>query len=148
MHELPPQLLLPPLFPRVLAKTAVEGFVASPSAPYVPEDKERKHPITNASVRKLDVLFFVQLAHSKLQHNGTLQYCYLCFKHQDLYRKCTGAEKGELLINLVRYVRASGGRFLEWDDKRKLWYEIGDVRAAQKTLLGLSGKRPVPPTKP
>jgi hypothetical protein len=124
---------------------ALDGIVVPQNVPYVAEDKGRLLPISNNGLRKRDVLLFAPLVNCKIKHDGTLKYCFLCFKYQDLYRTCAGTEKGELLISLVRYVRAQGGRFLEWDDKHKCWYEIGDVRAAQKTMLGVSGKMPAGP---
>jgi hypothetical protein len=141
----PRQLLPPPIMPMLRSKTAVEGFVAPLNVPTVAEDKERKYPILNTGLRKRDVLFFAPLVRFKIQHDGTLKFCFLCFKYQDLYRKCSPVEKKELLNNLVRFVRSQGGRFLEWDAKHKCWYEIGDARANQRTMQGLSGEAPMKP---
>lgn len=41
--------------------------------------------------------------------------------------------KTEIISDIIRQVRAEGGRFLKQDEKDKLWYEVDDKEVKKKT---------------
>ena len=61
--------------------------------------------------------------------------------HKETYRISTKEEKTAISRSIVATIRNQQGRFLA--ERNKLWYDIGDAKATEKTSQALREKQPV-----
>ena len=54
--------------------------------------------------------------------------------HRRAYLKARKNDKPAISRNIVRQIRAKGGRFLKKDEKSGLWFEVGDDAARYVTI--------------
>eukprot|EP00523_Entomoneis_sp_CCMP467_P005608 CAMPEP_0168751046 /NCGR_PEP_ID=MMETSP0724-20121128/17610_1 /TAXON_ID=265536 /ORGANISM="Amphiprora sp., Strain CCMP467" /LENGTH=657 /DNA_ID=CAMNT_0008799135 /DNA_START=312 /DNA_END=2285 /DNA_ORIENTATION=- len=113
------------------------GFSTTvPRLPEVHGDEDRKHPISNLTVR--DVLYGRGgFAH---HHVGNKWYRSLIGQYQKVYLELPKYDKSQLSKNLVNYIRWRGGRFLFAQKGRGgslVYFEAGDARAVGKMSQGL-----------
>ena len=72
-------------------------------------------------------------------HAGNEHFRALVRKHKVEYVKCPKPQKGKFSRMIVDEIRSRNppGRFLKQDEKTKLWYEIGEKKALDKTRQAL-----------
>lgn len=72
-------------------------------------------------------------------HAGNEHFRALVRKHKMAYVACPKPQKGKFSRVIVDEIRARNppGRFLKQDNETKLWYDIGDKKALDKTRQAL-----------
>lgn len=72
-------------------------------------------------------------------HPGNESFRALVKRHKVAYVACPKPQKGKFSKMIVDEVRAlnPAGRFLKQDERTKLWYDIGDKKAMDKTRQAL-----------
>lgn len=75
-------------------------------------------------------------------HPGNKHFRTLIDQHRKIYLKARKNDKPAISRSIVRTIRNKNGRFLKKDSKTKLWYEIGDSMAREKTSQALRQRAP------
>ncbi|OEU12879.1 hypothetical protein FRACYDRAFT_191130, partial [Fragilariopsis cylindrus CCMP1102] len=75
-----------------------------------------------------------------LRHPGNKRYRDLIDSNKETYRISTKEEKTSISRSIVATIRNQQGRFLV--ERNKLWYDIGDAKATEKTSQALREKQP------
>ncbi|GKY93329.1 hypothetical protein MPSEU_000300500 [Mayamaea pseudoterrestris] len=75
-------------------------------------------------------------------HPGNRRFRDLINVHRRAYLKARKNDKPSISRNIVRQIRASGGKFLKKDEKSALWFEVGDDAAREKTSQALRQRAP------
>jgi hypothetical protein len=123
--------------PVVAAQEAIKGFLLtqdihitdhSPVAP--PHSSE---PITH--VQQYDVL--CGRGGETNHHSGNIQYRHLVKVCQPAYISAKRRDKPKISESIVSAVRKMGGRFLKKDPTKSIWYDVGNVKAREKTSQAL-----------
>lgn len=72
-------------------------------------------------------------------HSGNENFRALVRKHKVEYVKCPKPQKGKFSQMIVDEIRSQNppGRFLKQDAETKLWYDIGEKKALDKTRQAL-----------
>ena len=87
------------------------------------------------------VVFGIILDHqATLRHAGNKRYRDLIDSNKETYRISTKEEKTAISRSIVATIRNQQGRFLA--ERNKLWYDIGDAKATEKTSQALREKPP------
>jgi hypothetical protein len=74
-------------------------------------------------------------------HPGNKAFLTLLTAYKEDYFFATKREKGQLVRNIIKFIRSRGGRFLVCGED-KLWYECGDEAAAKKVSQRLREGNP------
>lgn len=77
-----------------------------------------------------------------LRHPGNQTYRRLVNLNKGLYITCLKTEKLKISRSIVAAIREQKGRFLEKDNKKETWYDIGDKKAIEKTSQALREGQP------
>jgi hypothetical protein len=72
-----------------------------------------------------------------LRHPGNQTYRRLVSLNKGLYVTCLKTEKLKISRSIVAAIREQNGRFLEKDNDRNAWYDIGEKKAVEKTSQAL-----------
>jgi predicted ATPase len=78
-----------------------------------------------------------------LMHVGNSRFLQLVDRHRERYNAASKMEKSIRAIEVVREWRqgqSPAGRFLQYDNEKRLWYDIGDGKALGKTSAVLKNK--------
>jgi hypothetical protein len=62
-------------------------------------------------------------------HPGNRRFRDLINTHRRAYLKARKNDKPSISRNIVRQIRATGGKFTKKDEKTGLWFEVGDDAA-------------------
>lgn len=76
-------------------------------------------------------------------HPGNIHFRSLVSKFKLQYVASDKCDKPVFAKTIVRTIRDMGGRFLKEDDETRLWYDIGDKKALQKTRQALREGAPM-----
>jgi len=68
-----------------------------------------------------------------LQHAGNQTYRRLVNLNKGLYMTSLKTEKKKISQSIVAVIREQKGRFLQRDDNKGVWFDIGDKKAVEKT---------------
>eukprot|EP00957_Ditylum_brightwellii_P083292 6332977-Ditylum_brightwellii.AAC.1 len=77
-----------------------------------------------------------------LRHAGNLTYRNIVALNKGLYTTCKKSDKLKISRSIVAAIRETNGRFLEQDSVTKLWNDIGDKKAVEKTSQALREGQP------
>lgn len=77
-----------------------------------------------------------------LRHPGNQTYRRLVNLNKGLYITCLKTEKLKISRSIVAAIREQNGRFLEKDNAKGTWYDIGDKKAIEKTSQALREGQP------
>uniref|UniRef100_A0A7S2EI87 DUF6824 domain-containing protein n=1 Tax=Ditylum brightwellii TaxID=49249 RepID=A0A7S2EI87_9STRA len=77
-----------------------------------------------------------------LRHAGNLTYRNIVALNKGLYTTCKKSDKLKISRSIVAAIRETNGRFLEQDSVTKLWSDIGDKKAVEKTSQALREGQP------
>jgi len=72
-----------------------------------------------------------------LQHAGNQTYRRLVNLNKRLYMTCSKTERKTISQSIVAVIREQKGRFLQRDDYKGVWFDIGDKKAVEKTSQAL-----------
>jgi predicted ATPase len=86
-----------------------------------------------------DVLF---LADSSLaaQHEGNACFIRILEQHQEEYQLKSQLEQPMVALDILHEWRNKGGRFLKYEEKTRLWNDIGDKKARQRISRALKNQ--------
>jgi len=101
--------------------------------PYKQHFHHESHPITSPSVRDV-INGRGQGVH---RHPGNANYRKLVVANKIIYAKCSMTDKFKISQSIVNAVRELGGRFLELDKLTRIYHDIGDKKAKEKTSQAL-----------
>lgn len=76
------------------------------------------------------------------QHEGNCFFRSLINENRENYLRAKKNDKPFISLSIVSAIRQRNGRFLKKDEKRGLWFEIGDAAAREKTSQALRQRAP------
>jgi hypothetical protein len=76
-------------------------------------------------------------------HPGNEYFRALVRKHKKAYVACSKPQKAKFSRHIVDEIYSRNGRFLKQDNTTKLWHDIGDKKALDKTRQALREGAPV-----
>ncbi|KAG7360273.1 hypothetical protein IV203_035372 [Nitzschia inconspicua] len=75
-------------------------------------------------------------------HFGNRSFRDIINRYREIYLKSKKNDKPAISRAIVKEIRSRGGRFLKKNEKDKLYYEIGDAQAREKTSQALRQRAP------
>lgn len=91
---------------------------------------------------ELDVLF--GRGKSSQDHPGTKKMRRMSDLHRSIYDRADRDDKTEITRNIVKIIKAEGGRFLKFDKQTSGWVEVSDDLARKKVAHAMRDGRPKP----